>query len=53
MTPADQSIREAAVKDFTHNLVVEASAGTGKTTLLVERALYALTAVGIDIRQLV
>ncbi|MCC6966135.1 MAG: UvrD-helicase domain-containing protein [Nitrospira sp.] len=38
----DQAAREAAVTTFDRNVVVIAGAGTGKTTLLVNRLLYLL-----------
>jgi len=38
----DDPARERATTDFTTNLVVRAGAGTGKTSLLVERLLNAL-----------
>jgi len=41
----DEDARRRAATDFATNLVVEAGAGTGKTSLLVERVL---TAVGAD-----
>lgn len=44
--PPDQSARDAAV-DPTRNIVLEASAGTGKTTVLVMRYLNLLRA-GVD-----
>jgi len=37
--PVDQADRERAAGDLSHSLSVEAGAGTGKTTLLVERLL--------------
>ena len=40
--PADQAARDYVVSDRTHNLWVEAGAGTGKTTLLVGRILSLL-----------
>ena len=40
----DRDARNQAVTDFRSNLVVEAGAGTGKTSLLVERILIALGA---------
>ena len=40
--PRDHAMRERAASDFTTNLVVSAGAGTGKTTLLVERILTAI-----------
>ncbi len=42
-TPADSAAREFAT-DPTHNVVLEASAGTGKTSVLVERYLRLLRA---------
>jgi ATP-dependent helicase/nuclease subunit A len=38
----DQDIRMLAIREESHNIVVEAGAGTGKTTLMVERTVYAL-----------
>ena len=38
----DQAAREAAATTFDRNVVVIAGAGTGKTTLLVNRLLYLL-----------
>ena len=38
----DAHDRELAVQDFLRNLVVTAGAGAGKTSLLVERILYAV-----------
>jgi len=40
--PKDQAERTRAATDFATNLVVSAGAGTGKTTLLVERILSAV-----------
>jgi ATP-dependent helicase/nuclease subunit A len=40
--PRDHAVRERAASDFATNLVVSAGAGTGKTTLLVERILTAI-----------
>ena len=40
--PRDHAARERAATDFATNLVVSAGAGTGKTTLLVERILTAI-----------
>ena len=40
--PKDHAARERAASDFATNLVVSAGAGTGKTTLLVERILTAI-----------
>src|SRR5262249_9219901 len=37
IVPADQHLRELLVSSFQHNYLVEASAGSGKTTILVER----------------
>ncbi len=41
-SPRDQAARTSAATDFTTNLVVSAGAGTGKTTLVVERILAAI-----------
>ncbi len=38
----DREVRHLATTDFATNLVVQAGAGTGKTSLLVERALNAI-----------
>jgi ATP-dependent helicase/nuclease subunit A len=40
--PRDHAARDRAASDFATNLVVSAGAGTGKTTLLVERILTAI-----------
>lgn len=40
--PADQDIRDRLVSSFDRNLLVEASAGSGKTTVLVERLVQML-----------
>jgi ATP-dependent helicase/nuclease subunit A len=40
--PEDAAERERAVTTFDHNLVVTAGAGTGKTTLLVDRLVHLL-----------
>ncbi|MFQ5457752.1 MAG: UvrD-helicase domain-containing protein [Myxococcota bacterium] len=59
MTPAspgsgigDQRVRDQAVTDFSANLVVTAGAGTGKTSLLVERALHAIVQEGVPIERM-
>jgi len=39
---ADASDRQVATASFDHNLVVTAGAGTGKTTLLVDRLVHLL-----------
>jgi len=36
-TPADQAVRDAIASDVGVNMIVEAGAGTGKTTVLVDR----------------
>ena len=43
MTLADDEAREAIVNDLDSTLVVEAAAGTGKTTALVKRILRILS----------
>jgi ATP-dependent helicase/nuclease subunit A len=40
--PIDNEIRELAVSELDKNIVVTAGAGTGKTTLLVNRMLHLL-----------
>jgi ATP-dependent helicase/nuclease subunit A len=37
--PADQAVRDRVVRDFDTTLLLEAGAGTGKTTVLVSRIL--------------
>src|SRR5678815_3880870 len=37
--PADQAVRNRVVRDFDTTLLLEAGAGTGKTTVLVSRIL--------------
>ncbi|HSB61248.1 MAG TPA: UvrD-helicase domain-containing protein, partial [Vicinamibacteria bacterium] len=37
--PADQTVRDRVVRDFDTTLLLEAGAGTGKTTVLVSRVL--------------
>ena len=49
----DEASRRRVAGDFRANLVVEAGAGTGKTTLLVERAFRAIAAEGMRADQLV
>ncbi len=42
--PADQSVRDRVTTDFETTLLLEAGAGTGKTTVLVKRILALLRA---------
>ncbi|MFQ5719121.1 MAG: UvrD-helicase domain-containing protein [Acidobacteriota bacterium] len=49
---ADQAGRDRAATDLGSNLVVIAGAGTGKTSLLIERALTAIAGGHIRIEQL-
>ena len=42
--PADQSARDRVTTDFETTLLLEAGAGTGKTTVLVKRILALLRA---------
>jgi ATP-dependent helicase/nuclease subunit A len=51
--PADAAARSAAVTDFTRNLCVTSGAGCGKTSLLVERILFALLARGTPLERIV
>jgi ATP-dependent helicase/nuclease subunit A len=41
--PQDQAVRHAAVSQLDDTLFLEASAGTGKTTLLVDRVVALIT----------
>ena len=43
-TPADQRVRDRIRTDLTTTLIIEAAAGTGKTTALVSRIVAVLTA---------
>ncbi len=51
--PADQAQRDLAVATIGRPVSVEAGAGTGKTTLLVDRALHLLLERGVSILSLV
>lgn len=46
------NIKEA-IANTTHNLVIEASAGTGKTTVIIAKILYLLLAEKINIKEIV
>ncbi len=48
----DRQVRHLATTDFATNLVVQAGAGTGKTSLLVERALNAIGSGVTDVEGL-
>ena len=48
---SDAAARDAAVTTFDRNVVVVAGAGTGKTSLLVERLLVAVGADRVGLRQ--
>jgi ATP-dependent helicase/nuclease subunit A len=50
---ADAAVRERVIHTLDRPLVVEAGAGTGKTTLLVSRLLYALEVEAVRMRQVV
>lgn len=52
-TPVDADARRRAIETLDRPLLVEAGAGTGKTTLLVERIVYALAAGALRIHQVV
>ena len=52
MDIADQDVRSQIVHDFTHNILVEAGAGTGKTTLLVERTVEAIVKQGVSLERM-
>ncbi|MHB1954912.1 MAG: UvrD-helicase domain-containing protein [Sulfobacillus sp.] len=51
--PIDEKYRIQAVTDVSHDLMVEAGAGTGKTTLLVQRTVQAIVEGGIDVDRVV
>ncbi len=48
----DQEIRTMAIREGGRNMVVEAGAGTGKTTLMVERTVYALLHRGLPLERI-
>ncbi len=48
----DQHVRDQIIQDFYHNILVEAGAGTGKTTLLVERTIYAIVEHGMSLERM-
>jgi ATP-dependent exoDNAse (exonuclease V) beta subunit len=50
--PEDQAIRDRAEKDFDTTFLVEAAAGTGKTTLLVSRILNIVLAGRATLREI-
>ncbi len=52
MDVADQEVRNQIIHDFTHNILVEAGAGTGKTTLLVERTVEAIVEQGVSLERM-
>ncbi|MCH2374098.1 MAG: UvrD-helicase domain-containing protein, partial [Planctomycetes bacterium] len=52
MTIPDANARTRAATDLTTNLVVTAGAGTGKTSLIIERVLYQLLAAGRSLEKL-
>ena len=49
----DADIRHQAVSEHDRNLIVTAGAGTGKTTLLVDRVLHLLLGRGCSIREVI
>ncbi|MGB2579891.1 ATP-dependent helicase/nuclease subunit A [Elusimicrobium simillimum] len=49
----DQEARSCAITTTDKNIVVEAGAGTGKTTLLISRLCYLMIAKGINVERLV
>ena len=53
MKPPDLAARQRATRDFETNVVVTAGAGTGKTSLLVERVLRAVIVHGVPLERLV
>jgi len=52
-SPGDQAARERIASDLGANLCVEAAAGTGKTTVLVNRVVNLLAAGSVNVDQLV
>ena len=52
-TPADQSVRDAIAMRVGENMLVEAGAGTGKTTVLVDRIVHILASGHAEVHQLV
>ena len=53
MIPADQAARERIHTSLDESLLVEAAAGTGKTTCLVERVVATLAAGRAEVGQIV
>ncbi|MGQ0645084.1 MAG: UvrD-helicase domain-containing protein [Elusimicrobiota bacterium] len=47
--PADQDARDRARRLLGKNAVVEAGAGTGKTTLLIDRLIFSVLGGGLDL----
>ena len=53
MTPADQRVRDRIRRDLDTTLVIEAAAGTGKTTELVHRIIAVIAAGRARLREVV
>ncbi len=53
MTPADQRVRDRIRRDLDTTLVIEAAAGTGKTTELVNRIIAVIAAGRARLREVV
>ncbi len=53
MKPKDEQVRRRVIGEFSQDLLIEAGAGTGKTTLLVERALHAILDRGIPVDRII
>lgn len=53
VTPKDTAMRRHVIEDFSQDLLIEAGAGTGKTTLLVDRALHAILVRGIPLERII
>ena len=49
----DQKERNAAITNLDQNIVVVAGAGTGKTTLLIDRIIYLLLGKELPVESLV
>ena len=53
MTPADQRVRDRIRRDLDTTLIIEAAAGTGKTTELVNRIIAVIASGRARLRTIV